>query len=141
MVYKQTEPDLMPFYRKVAQKTSLKVLVYNGDADPSINSFVAENWTVALGYDETQPWRAWTLDGCRKVGGYVTRYKQNFDYLTIRGSGPHGATIQACCCGEFLSANGEDHPAYVAELLGAVAVVCAAVIGVILTPNYGGGAL
>ena len=47
-----------PFYRKVAQKTSLKVLVYNGDADPSINSFVAENWTVALGYDEVQPWRA-----------------------------------------------------------------------------------
>ena len=38
MTYKQTEPDLMPFYRKVAQKTSLKVLVYNGDADPSINS-------------------------------------------------------------------------------------------------------
>ena len=43
-----------------------------------------------------EPWRAWTLDGCRKVGGYVTRYRQNFDYLTIRGR-PHGPAVQARC--------------------------------------------
>ena len=36
----------------------------------------------------TQAWRAWTMDGCRRVGGYVTRYgKARLDYVTIRGSG------------------------------------------------------
>lgn len=117
MVYKQTEPDLLPFYRKVAQKTDLKVLVYNGDADPSINSFVAENWTVALGFEEAQPWRAWTLDGCRKVGGYVTRYKPNFDYLTIRGSGHMVPQFKPAAASAFLEAwlSGEDYPAYVAN--------------------------
>ena len=117
MVYKQTEPDLMAFYRKVAQKTDLRVLVYNGDADPSINSFVAENWTVALGYDETQPWRAWTLDGCRKVGGYVTRYRQNFDYLTIRGSGHMVPQFKPAAAAAFLETwlSGEDYPVYVAN--------------------------
>ena len=117
MTYKQTEPDLMPFYRKVAQKTDLRVLVYNGDADPSINSFVAENWTVALGYDEVEPWRAWTLDGCRKVGGYVTRYRQNFDYLTIRGSGHMVPQFKPAAAAAFLQnwLTGDDYPVYVAN--------------------------
>ena len=44
MVYKQTEPDLMPFYRKVAEDFTESTRARE-DADPSINSFVAENWT------------------------------------------------------------------------------------------------
>ena len=63
------------------------MLVYNGDTDPSINSFEAANWTTHLGFTPTQTWRPWTLDGCRRMGGYVTRYKERFDFLTIRGSG------------------------------------------------------
>ena len=36
----------------------------------------------------TETWRPWTIDGCRRMGGYVTRYgAQRLDYLTIRGSG------------------------------------------------------
>ena len=27
---------------------------YNGDTDPGINSFVSQNWTVALGLSETK---------------------------------------------------------------------------------------
>ena len=87
MVYKSTEKNLMPFYQEVAKTTKLRVLVYNGDTDPSINSFVAQNWTSHLGFTPTQTWRPWTIDGCLRMGGYVTRYKENFDYLTIRGSG------------------------------------------------------
>ena len=84
--YTLTEPDLMPFYRR-AIKQGLRVLKYNGDADPGINVFVSENWTSALGFDELQPWRPWTTDGKRRMGGYVTRYVGGFDFLTIRGSG------------------------------------------------------
>jgi len=45
-----------------------------------------------LGYDVSQEWRPWTIDGKEYMGGYVTRYNTpskngTFDYLTIRGAG------------------------------------------------------
>ena len=115
MTYQLTEKDLRPFYQQVAASTQLRVLIYNGDTDPSIDSFKAQNWTANLGLTPDQTWRPWTLDGCRRMGGYVTRcmkcstlttwpcvslahayahvhvhvrrYKERFDYLTIRGAG------------------------------------------------------
>ena len=39
--YTSTEKNLMPFYREVNQNKSLRVLVYNGDTDPGLNSFYA----------------------------------------------------------------------------------------------------
>ena len=63
-----------PFlYRHVIENTSLRLLVYNGDTDPGLNSFYAENWTSALGYNEVEPWRGWTMDGREEMGGYITR--------------------------------------------------------------------
>jgi hypothetical protein len=41
----------------------MRVLVYNGDTDPGLNSFFAEHWTSALGFEEIQPWTPWTIDG------------------------------------------------------------------------------
>jgi hypothetical protein len=88
MVYNLTETNLMPFYIDVANNyPDVRVLVYNGDTDPGINSFISQNWTVSLGLSETESWRPWTLDGCLRMGGYVTRYKGDFNFLTIRGSG------------------------------------------------------
>lgn len=83
--YTLTEHNLMPFYQQAVK--TLRVLVYNGDTDPGINSFVAQNWTSALGFPEREAWRPWTIDGKQQMGGYVTRYATNFDFLTIRGSG------------------------------------------------------
>jgi carboxypeptidase C (cathepsin A) len=83
--YSPTEPDLQPFYKEMNGK--LKVLVYNGDTDPAITSFATQNWTSHLGFDEVQHWRPWTIDHCQWMGGYVTRYDGNFDFLTIRGAG------------------------------------------------------
>merc|ERR1712093_785862 len=77
----------MPFYLWLAQTTDIRGVIYNGDTDPGINSFVSQNWTVSLGLEEEQPWRPWTLDGQQRMGGYVTRYKGGLDFLTIRGSG------------------------------------------------------
>ena len=117
MVYRSTEPDLRPFYQYVANHTALRVIVYNGDTDPSINSFVAQNWTSHLGFTPTQPWRAWTIDGCRRMGGYVTRYEASrFDFLTIRGSGHMVPEFKPAAAYEFLRAwlKGEDYRPYVA---------------------------
>jgi len=101
--YTSTEKNLMPFYQEAVNEKGLRVLVYNGDTDPGLNSFAAENWTVALGFNETQAWRAWTLDGAVKVGGYVTRYANNFDFLTIRGSGHMVPEFKPAAALEFIS--------------------------------------
>ena len=87
--YTPTESDLTGFYKDVAAGKfgNIRTLVYNGDADPSITSFAAQNWTASLGLTEVESWRPWTLDGCRRMGGYVQRYKGSFDFLTIRGAG------------------------------------------------------
>lgn len=63
LVYNITERNLIPFYQHLALNTSLRVLVYNGDTDPGINSFVTQNWTSHIGLRETEEWRPWTLDG------------------------------------------------------------------------------
>ncbi|KAL3893606.1 MAG: hypothetical protein SGARI_008064 [Bacillariaceae sp.] len=83
--YTPTEPNLMPFYQEMNGK--IKILVYNGDTDPAITSFATQNWTSHLGFDEIQHWRPWTIDNCKAMGGYVTRYEGKFDFLTIRGAG------------------------------------------------------
>jgi len=85
--YKGTVPDVIPWYKEWAESKKLRILIYNGDSDPGLNSFLGQNWTAGLGMRERQSWRPWTRDGKIKMGGYVTRYEGNFDYLTIRGSG------------------------------------------------------
>lgn len=37
-VYNLTEPNLSEFYKHVALNTSLRVLIYNGDTDPGLNT-------------------------------------------------------------------------------------------------------
>jgi carboxypeptidase C (cathepsin A) len=105
--YTATEPDLQPFYRDVASGKygrDIRVLVYNGDTDPSITSFAAQDWTSRLGLEEMESWRPWTVDGCRRMGGYVTRYKGSFDFLTIRGAGHMVPTYKPDSSFAFLKA-------------------------------------
>merc|ERR1711998_126833 len=78
--YQSTEESLLPFYQKVVKGTGLRVLIYNGDTDPDLNTFLAQNWTSALGFKEKQEWRPWTIDGNSYMGGYVTRYEGDFDF-------------------------------------------------------------
>lgn len=110
--YTPTEPDLTGFYKQMNGK--LKVLVYNGDTDPAITSFAAQNWTSHMGFTEIQPWRPWTVDGCQRMGGYVTRYEGMFDFLTIRGAGHMVPTYKPAATFSFLQAwiQGEDYPSF-----------------------------
>ncbi len=32
-------------------------------------------------------WAPWTLDGCLRMGGYVTQYAGDLSFITVRGSG------------------------------------------------------
>jgi len=100
--YTPTEPNLSGFYQEVNGK--LRVLIYNGDTDPAITSFATSNWTSNLGFTETQHWRPWTVDGCRKTEGYVTRYQGDFDFLTIRGAGHMVPTYKPAATFAFMQA-------------------------------------
>ena len=110
--YTPTEPDITGFYQDVHEK--LRVLIYNGDTDPAITSFAAQNWTSHLGFNESQPWRPWTLDSCQQMGGYVTRYHGKFDFLTIRGSGHMVPTEKPAATFAFIGAwiTDKDYPSF-----------------------------
>ncbi|CAJ1334640.1 unnamed protein product [Effrenium voratum] len=112
--YNSTQPSLVPWYQQIVPQNKLRILIYNGDTDPGLNSFYAQNWTRAVGAPEEQPWRPWTRDGKIKMGGYVTRYQSKFDFVTVRGSGhmvpeykPEAAFVMMR---SFLS--GDDYPGY-----------------------------
>jgi len=116
--YTLTELDLRPFYGDVIRNTSLRVLVYNGDTDPGINSFITQDIFVdylnKIKVPQIRAWRPWTNDGGSIIAGYVIRYEGDFNYLTIRGSGhmvpeykPVAAITMLKC---FLS--GKDYPPY-----------------------------
>ena len=100
------------FYKEINGK--LKVLIYNGDTDPAITSFAAQNWTSHLGLEEVQHWRPWTIDQCQRMGGYVTRYEGHFDFLTIRGAGHMVPTEKPAAAFAFIQAwiNGDDYPTF-----------------------------
>jgi len=111
--YTPTEKDLTGFYKDINGK--LKVLIYNGDTDPAITSFAAQNWTSQLGFKENEAWRPWTLDGCRRMGGYVVRYNRSFDYLTIRGAGHLVPRYKPAAAIAFFKAwiEGSEYPLFV----------------------------
>ncbi len=124
MTYKQTRASLKELYLDVAASTKLRVLTYNGDTDPAVNSFAVQNWTLHLGYTPTQEWRPWTLDGCRRMGGYVTRYEdQRYDFLTIRGAGHMVPQYRPEPAYQFLRSwlAGEDFKAYDKDCVAPVA--------------------
>ena len=67
--------------------------VYNGDADPAINSFVTQNLFLEefwkdQGAQVDELWRPWALAANDSYSaGYTQTYKNGFSYVTIRGSG------------------------------------------------------
>ena len=105
-VYNLTEENLIPFYRDVAvgqyKDRGVRAMVYNGDTDPCINVFVAENWTQAIGLEVEESWRPWTTDGCQKMGGYVTTY-DGLKFVTIRGATHMVPTSRPAAAKELLS--------------------------------------
>lgn len=108
------ESDLISWYKQIISANKLRIVVYNGDTDPCINSLQAQDWTSKLGFAETQSWRPWTTDGCQRMSGYVTRYENDFDFVTIRGSGHMVPTDKPQASLSLLSSvlTGQDYARY-----------------------------
>jgi len=75
-----TYPDLIKAYR---------VLIYSGDADACVPYNGSQEWTRKLGIAPTNPWHSYYVNsgGSNHVGGYVTNYGTNFQYVTIKHAG------------------------------------------------------
>jgi len=123
MNYTSSEPNVLPIYERARQLEGLRVLVYNGDTDPAINSMITQDKYTAffdsIGVKETEAWRPWTLDGRQRMGGYVTTWagpSHGFQFLTIRGSGHMVPEYKPAATLAFLTAfvRGDDFPDYVA---------------------------
>ncbi len=90
-VYVPTEPNVMPFYKHLLDtRPDIRMLIYNGDADPSLSSFRTQAaWFPFMKQQQVsvaQEWRPWTLDNKTDVRGYVQEWTQGrFAFLTIRG--------------------------------------------------------
>lgn len=67
-----------------------------------------------MGFEERQHWRPWTVDGCQQMGGYVTQYQGNFDFLTIRGAGHMVPTYKPQATFAFMKAwiMNEEYPSF-----------------------------
>eukprot|EP01126_Amoeba_proteus_P012399 TRINITY_DN1509_c0_g2_i2.p1 TRINITY_DN1509_c0_g2~~TRINITY_DN1509_c0_g2_i2.p1 ORF type:complete len:570 (+),score=83.66 TRINITY_DN1509_c0_g2_i2:241-1710(+) len=105
--YSSTERSVLPIYQRSIVQNNLKVLVYNGDTDPGINSFMTQDkyfdFFQSVGIQITERWRPWTLDGKLAVAGYVTKFAENFHFLTIRGSGHMVPEFKPAAALSFLS--------------------------------------
>ena len=111
---------MLPIYEHARQDPNLRVLVYNGDTDPGINSMVTQHkymdYFDSLNVSESEAWRPWTLDGKQRMGGYVVSFPGSFHYLTIRGSGHMVPEYKPAATLAFLSdfVSGEEFKRYVA---------------------------
>lgn len=113
--YSLTEPNLLPFYAQIiTTRPDLRVLVYNGDTDPGINSMITQeiyfDYFQSQSIDMTQEWRPWTTDGKQRMGGYVASFGSNWSYLTIRGSGHMVPEYKPAMALEFLTRFLSDTP-------------------------------
>jgi len=119
MNYTLSEPNVLPIYERARRDSKLRVLVYNGDTDPGINSMVTQAKYVAffdsINVTQKEAWRPWTTDGKQRMGGYVIEYPGDFHYLTIRGSGHMVPEYKPDVTAAFISdfVKGKPFPRYV----------------------------
>lgn len=93
--YSEDQGSLLPVY-KSELIPQIRVLIFNGDVDACVPYPGNEWWTSSLDIPVVKGWRPWSVN--KQVAGYVTSYKQDFTFLTVKGSGhmvPQYRPVQA----------------------------------------------
>ncbi len=87
--YTRTELDERVDVYPVILAAGVRVLVYNGDADACVPFIDNEGWTRSMNLSVAAPWSSWNTmtDFGPQVGGYVTRYANDFTFSTVRAAG------------------------------------------------------
>jgi len=93
--YTENWGSLLPYYRDDIIPF-IRVLIFNGDVDACVPYNGNEWWTSTLGIPQTTAWTEWLVN--TQVAGYVTKYQDNFEFVTIKGAGhmvPEYKPVQA----------------------------------------------
>lgn len=61
------------------------MLHYSGDTDGAVATLGTQNWIYTLGWDTTEAWRPYFVEG--QVGGYLEVYEGDLTFGTIHGAG------------------------------------------------------
>ncbi|KAI3667884.1 hypothetical protein L6452_42954 [Arctium lappa] len=72
-------------YHQNLTARGFRALIYSGDHDMCVPFTGSEAWTRSLGYEVTDEWRNWQVDG--QVSGFVQGYSNGLTFLTVKGSG------------------------------------------------------
>lgn len=135
------QDSMIPIYQ--ALRGRYRMLVYNGDTDGCVNFMGSQDCVAAVGsplLDEKDDWRAWHYTDAAgpQVAGFVTEYRDNLAFLTVRGAGHSalasplpltllalpdpdhglcrsGASVEACPCPGY----GQDLPRWRKIRIGA----------------------
>ena len=88
-VYNVTWPSNLPLMRRLQTGVDgMRVLIINGETDPSISSIKSQAWTFGLGFPIEEAWRPWTFgNGSTVVAGSIVQWEGDFKHVTVRGSG------------------------------------------------------
>lgn len=89
-MYNVTWATNIPLLRRLQTGADgVKVLILNGDTDPSISSFKTQRYTSELDFPVLDAWRPWTFGaaGPEVVAGQVIQWAGNITEITVRGSG------------------------------------------------------
>jgi len=76
--------SLLPYY-KTQIIPFIRVMIFNGDADCCVPYNGNEWWTSTLGIPQTTGWTQWLVNN--QVAGYVTKYQDGFEFVTVKGAG------------------------------------------------------
>ena len=77
--------DIVPIHQSL-HLSGLRALVYSGDHDFIIPFIGTRDWVYQrMGLETIEPYSAWTMEG--QVAGFVTKFKGDFTFATIKGAG------------------------------------------------------
>eukprot|EP01017_Pseudomicrothorax_dubius_P043377 TRINITY_DN720_c0_g1_i4.p1 TRINITY_DN720_c0_g1~~TRINITY_DN720_c0_g1_i4.p1 ORF type:complete len:468 (-),score=118.28 TRINITY_DN720_c0_g1_i4:89-1492(-) len=65
--------------------SGIRVLLYSGDTDAVVSFVWTQKYLLQQKFQVVEEWRQWLVDG--QVAGYVTQYKDDLSFVTIKGTG------------------------------------------------------
>ena len=87
--YKQldSEHSMVPYYKELLDgNNGLKIIVYSGDDDSVCSTEGTQSWIWDMGYEiRGEKWKQYKVNN--QTAGYITKWENNFSFVTIRGAG------------------------------------------------------
>ncbi len=93
----------LPVYERIVTSTSLKVIVYSGDADTVVPFVGTSRWIFNLLANETitEKWHSWVVpEAPGQAAGFTIQWNNLFRFITIRNAGhlvPQGVSWNFFC--------------------------------------------